>query len=120
VASDLGGNFTPLANGDGCPASGRKDKIACAVFVLGNLIGGTLAHEIGHSLGLANPFMDGFHDNGDEPNRLMDSGGDRPFLERAELQNLGPGVFCDDEYKYLRDILPSTDPADTSERPTCF
>jgi hypothetical protein len=52
---------------------------------LGNLIGGTLSHEIGHSLGLANPFMEGFHNAGDAPNRIMDSGGNRPFVERAEL-----------------------------------
>jgi hypothetical protein len=90
------------------------------VFVIGNLIGGTLSHEIGHSLGLANPYADGFHDAGDEPNRLMDAGGDRPFLERAELQGKGPGVFCDDEYTYLRQILPSKDPSNDVERPTCF
>ncbi|MBP9085312.1 MAG: hypothetical protein KBG15_04300 [Kofleriaceae bacterium] len=119
-SSDLGGTIAPLTSGESCPAGNRKDRIACAIYVLGNLIGGTLAHEIGHSLGLANPFMDGFHNSGDEPNRLMDSGGDRPFLERAELQDLGPGVFCDDEYKYLREILPSTGPADTSPRPGCF
>ncbi len=120
ASSDLGGTIAALTSGESCPVGNRKDRIPCAIYVLGNLIGGTLAHEIGHSLGLANPFMDGFHDSGDEPNRLMDSGGDRPFLERAELQQLGPGVFCDDEYKYLREILPSTSPADTSMRPGCF
>ncbi len=120
ASSDLGGTIATLASGESCPAGNRKDRIPCAIYVLGNLIGGTLAHEIGHSLGLANPFMEGFHNSGDEPNRLMDSGGDRPFLERAELQQLGPGVFCDDEYTYLREILPSTSPADTGPRPGCF
>ena len=88
--------------------------------MLGNLIGGTLSHEIGHSLGLANPYADGFHNAGDAPNRLMDAGGDRPFLERAELQGQGPGVFCDDEYAYLRMIMPSTEPPNAVQRPGCF
>ena len=78
-----------------------------------------MAHEIGHSLGLANPFGDGFHNFGDEPNRLMDGGSDRPLPERAILQGQGPAVFCEDEYLYLRQILPSTAPADTSPRPRC-
>jgi hypothetical protein len=64
--------------------------------------------------------MDGFHDAGDAPNRLMDSGGNRPFLERAELQGQGPGVFCDDEYTYLRQILPTTSPPNNVARPMCF
>ena len=70
--------------------------------------------------GLANPNADGFHDNGDQPNRLMDAGGDRPFLERSELLGFGPAKFCDEEYLYLRSILPTDLPADTSSRPTCF
>ena len=94
-----------------------RREIACAIFVMGNLIGGTLAHEIGHSLGLANPYADGFHDAGDEPNRLMDAGGDRPFLERAELLGQGPGVFCDDEYSYLRQIMPTNAPPNNVRGP---
>lgn len=128
--ADVGGNpitsadlATPppvLADGTGCPAGDRQTRISCAIFVMGNLIGGTLAHEIGHSLGLANPYADGFHDAGDEPNRLMDAGGDRPFLERAELLGQGPGVFCDDEYSYLRQIMPTNSPPDNIPRPGCF
>ena len=83
------------------------------------LIGTTLAHEIGHSLGLANPFGDGFHNFGDEPNRLMDGGADRSFAERAVLRGEGPGVFCEDEYTYLRMILPSSEPPDPTPRPRC-
>lgn len=119
-AADLAGDIEVLTDGSACPASGREGQISCAIFVMGNLVGGTLAHEIGHSLGLANPYMDGFHNAGDAPNRLMDSGGDRPFVERAELQGQGPGVFCDDEYSYLRTILPSTEPEPAIERPGCF
>jgi hypothetical protein len=116
---DLAGGVPALADGSGCPGHGRAQQIQCAIFVLGNLVGGTLAHEIGHSLGLANPYQDGFHDPGDAPNRLMDAGDARPFLERATLEGQGPAVFCDAEYAYLRRILPSADPATTVARPGC-
>lgn len=119
-AADLAGNIPALTEGSTCPAADRQGRIACAIYVLGNLIGGTLSHEIGHSLGLANPFAEGFHNAGDEPNRLMDGGGDRPFLERAELEGQGPGVFCDEEFAYLQMILPTTAPAPAVTRPRCF
>ena len=119
VANDLVGVTVP-ADGSACPGTARADQIGCAVFVMGNLIGGTLAHEIGHSLGLANPYADGFHDAGDAPNRLMDAGGDRPFLERAQLGGQGPGVFCDDEYAYLRMVMPSSVAPPAITRPGCF
>ncbi len=118
-AADLG-NLAALTDGSSCPASERGGRISCAIWVLGNLIGGTLSHEIGHSLGLANPFSEGFHNAGDEPNRIMDSGGDRPFLERAVMAGQGPGVFCDDEYQYLRMILPSAEPPHDVKRPPCY
>lgn len=119
-SADLSASASPITDGSACPASDRASQIQCAVFVMGNLIGGTLSHEIGHSLGLANPYAEGFHDSGDAPNRLMDNGGDRPFVERAELQGQGPGVFCDDEYSYLRMILPVAAPPPAVDRPTCF
>lgn len=119
VANDLVGVTVP-ADGSACPGAARADQIGCAVFVMGNLIGGTLSHEIGHSLGLANPYADGFHDAGDAPDRLMDAGGDRPFLERAQLGGQGPGVFCDDEYDYLRMVMPSSVAPPAITRPGCF
>jgi hypothetical protein len=119
-STDLAEGLETLTSGDGCPAKDRKGQIECAIFVLGNLVGGTLSHEIGHSLGLANPFMDGFHNAGDAPARLMDSGGDRPFEERSELLGTAPGEFCDDEYTYLRTILPSKAPESDVQRPGCF
>ena len=103
----------------------RQSRMGCAVFVLGNLIGTTLTHETGHSLGLADPTGEAFHDPGDGIDRLMDAGGDRPFEERAELEGQGPAVFCGDEYIYLRTILPGglpgTDAAagDSIARPDC-
>jgi hypothetical protein len=98
----------------------RQTRLACAVLVLGNLIGTTLTHEVGHSLGLADPTGELFHDPGDAPDRLMDAGGARPFEERAEL-GAGPAVFCDDEYRYLKTILPGADTSvgDTISRPGC-
>lgn len=119
-ASDLAGNLAALTDGGACPASDRTGKIQCAIFVLGNLVGGTLGHEIGHSLGLANPYAEGFHDAGDAPARLMDSGGDRPFMERAELMGQPAAVFCDEEYDYLREVLPSPEPANVVTRPSCY
>jgi len=120
TSSDLSSDVNALQSGDKCPGSDRKTKIQCAVFVLGNLVGGTLGHEIGHSLGLANPYAEGFHNAGDAPQRLMDSGGDRPFMERSQLMGQAGAVFCDEEYEYLRQILPSATAADTSARPSCY
>jgi hypothetical protein len=111
-----------LGDGSVCPApkSDRKRGIACAIWVLGSMIGTTAAHEIGHSLGLADPNGEEFHNPGDEPNRLMDAGGARTFKERAELGGEGPGVFCDEDFQYLRDILPSSAPFPIISRPTCY
>jgi len=100
--------LAPRSDGVGCPApsSDRAAVVSCAVFTLANLIGSTLTHELGHSLGLADPTGAMFHDPGDAPNRLMDSGDARPFGERAELDGEGPALFCDEEYGYLRSLLP--------------
>jgi hypothetical protein len=119
ASADLAAGVATVTDGTGCPARDRAQQIGCAIYVLGNLVGGTLAHEIGHSLGLANPYMDGFHDRGDAPNRLMDAGDARPFLERATLSGQGPAVFCDAELGYLRRILPSADPPAAVARPGC-
>ena len=119
TSADLSDSLPAVTDGTGCPAKDRAQQIQCAIYVLGNLVGGTLAHEIGHSLGLANPYQEAFHDPGDAPRRLMDAGDARPFLERANLLGQGPEVFCDDEYAYLRKILPSPDPANAIPRPGC-
>jgi hypothetical protein len=118
-SADLTHGIAPLIDGAGCPGRDRVQQIRCAIYVLGNLVGTTLAHELGHSLGLANPYQDGFHNPGDAPNRLMDAGEARPFLERAVLMGQGPAVFCDDEYAYLRTILPAPQPAQPIARPGC-
>ena len=119
-AVDLQGGIELDVDTSQCPAATREQQLACATVVLGNLIGTTLSHEIGHSLGLANPYGASFHNPFDEPNRLMDGGGSRPFTERAQLMGDGPGLFCDEEYDYLREILPTNAAADPQDRPTCF
>ncbi len=119
-AADLSAGVSLPADGQDCPAEGRIQRIGCATWVLSNLVGSTISHEIGHSLGLANPNGGEFHYLSDAPNRLMDSGSSRPFEERAELHGAGPGQFCDDAYEYLRLILPTQEPEDTEDRPNCF
>ena len=49
----------------------------------------------------------------------MDAGAARTLNERAELKGEGPAVFCDKEYEYLRQILPSPEPAPSVSRPPC-
>lgn len=120
TSTELVGITLPiLSSGLPCPAHDRPTQMACAVFVLGSVIGSTVSHELGHSLGLADPYGIEFHDLGDEPNRLMDSGGARSFEERGELYGQGPSRFCTEQYDYLREILPTTEPAPEIERPPC-
>ncbi|MBX7083118.1 MAG: hypothetical protein K1X88_28180 [Nannocystaceae bacterium] len=119
-SADVAMGMVPeLANGGGCPTDDRLNQAGCAVWVIGSMIGTTVSHENGHSLGLADPLGTRFHNLGDAPNRLMDAGGARTLRERAELDGEGPAVFCEDEYQYLREILPTTDPETTIERPYC-
>jgi hypothetical protein len=120
VAADFAGEGIPvLTSSNACPATERRLQIACAVWVMGSLIGTTTSHEIGHSLGLADPKGMRFHNLGDAENRLMDSGGNRSFEERAELMGQGPSRYCVESYEYLREILPSDAPETTIERPHC-
>jgi hypothetical protein len=120
TAADLSGGLPDVSDALACPAADREARVACAIRVMGSLVGTTVAHEIGHSLGLANPMGEGFHNTGDGPQRLMDGGADRPFLERAELGGFRAAMFCDTEYDYLRSILPTSEPADPTPRPVCF
>ena len=122
LAADLSGTTVPvLTSGDGCPSAGsRPERIACAVWVLGSLIGDTLAHEFAHSLGLADPTGTDFHNSGSAPDRLMDSGSSRSFKERAAVLGEGPAVLCGINYEYVRQILPLAEPDPIPSRPSCF
>ena len=123
TAQDLNELDIPeLDNGDACPPKepDRGMQIACAVWVLGSMIGSTMTHEVGHSLGLSDPWGAEFHNSGDAENRLMDAGRYRPFLERAEIFGKGPAVFCDGDYEYLRKYLPTSQPDPLPQRPSCW
>lgn len=100
--SALGGTPVTAEERDGGP---RAAQIEEAVLVLGNLVGSTVTHEVGHSLGLA-AVEGNFHNVGDDPDRLMDAGAARPFLERAELDGFGPASFAPYNRSYLEQILP--------------
>lgn len=101
-------------------ALNRSTQVNCAIAVLGNLIGATMAHEIAHSLGLADPEGSLFHNPQPAPNHLMDSGGERPFEERAMLTSPTGEYFCRENYTYLRDILSTTLPDPIPSRTPCY
>jgi hypothetical protein len=104
VAPALGGKAAQRGESDG--DNDRAQEIREAIRVFGNLVGSTVSHEVGHSLGLA--AVDGqFHNIGDNPGWLMDSGSYRPFEERAELDGQGPSFFGPESRAYLQRILPT-------------
>jgi len=119
LAADLASTLPELDPAQ-CPVAtaSRPEQLACAVHALGTLVGSTISHELGHSLGLADPYGPSIHNEGDQDDRLMDA--DRPFEERAELEGAGPSRFCVEEYEYLRQTLPSSEPFDVTPRAPCF
>lgn len=119
-AQELAAGIPSLSSGDQCPSTDRATQIACAIWVMGSMIGTTMTHEVAHSLGLADPNGLEFHNPGDVPNRLMDNGRDRTFAERAELLGQGPAVFCDEDFAYLQSILPTNEPDPLRSRPSCW
>jgi hypothetical protein len=118
-AADLASTPAPLNSSHSCPAVDRPTQIVCAVWALGSMIGTTMTHEVAHSLGLADPYGPDFHNPGDMPNRLMDSGGARSLRERMEMGE-GPAMFCEDDYLYLRKILPTALKDPRPDRPNCY
>jgi hypothetical protein len=85
----------------------RLSQVERATNVLSALIGESAAHEIGHSLGLSQPYgsIDAFHTASPGPGCLMDTGAERPFGERAAEPNYEHTQFCEDEAEYLESIL---------------
>ncbi|MDW8363705.1 MAG: hypothetical protein RMK74_15025 [Myxococcales bacterium] len=88
-------------------SSARAQAVQRAVRALGSIAGETAAHELGHSLGLAQPYGSptAYHNDFDTPGCLMDAGGDRPLGERAEEPGYASTVLCHDEPAYLDDLL---------------
>jgi hypothetical protein len=86
----------------------RTAEIEAAIAALANLISDTSAHEFGHSLGLAQPYVPegAFHSAVPGEGCLMDAGGDRPFEERAMIDGNPGARFCQEDLWYLLDILP--------------
>jgi hypothetical protein len=91
----------------GVGSSDRVALVAHAIQAFANLVGETAAHELGHSLGLAQPFGDPavFHDPGDGDGCLMDNGIARPLGERMGEPGFTPTHFCYDGPSYLDLIL---------------
>jgi hypothetical protein len=102
VAPILGGVAAEFGEADPLIRGG---VVFLSSHVLANLIGNTITHEVGHSLGLAN-IPGRFHNEGDHPNWIMDSGSYRPFEERAEIDGQGPAEFSPTNRSYLLDVLP--------------
>ena len=93
------------ARGEGEPA--RVAQVQRAIDALASIVGETTSHELGHSLGLAQPYGErtAFHNELDEEGCLMDSGADRPLGERASQPGFAQTHFCYDEPAYLMSIL---------------
>jgi len=106
---DIFAPFMPSLGGvpaEPIAAATRRALADKAVAVLGNVVGNTVVHEIGHSLGLTN--IDGeYHNLGDNPGWIMDSGNFRPFAERAEIDGENGAVFAPFDRDYLQRILPT-------------
>ncbi len=119
TAADFEQPLPQLEGGGECPAVDRPTQIACAVRAFGSLVGTTVAHELGHALGLADPEGAAFHNLFDAPGRIMDAGVHRGFAERAELEGEGPARFCLEHFSYLQSILPTGADDPAPSRPAC-
>jgi hypothetical protein len=91
--------------GDGDPT--RVAQVRRAVRALGGIIGETSAHELGHSLGMAQPYgpPTTYHNDFDADGCLMDTGRDRPLGERMEESGFAPSELCHEQPSYLDEIL---------------
>ncbi len=88
------------------PGGPRDAVIERAIRTLGNLVGNTATHEIGHSLGLPRLPGCGQYHNAAGERQIMDCGRDRPFEERAELVEGTQAVWTPENRQYLEEILP--------------
>jgi len=108
---EIFGPFMPDFGGDPVeateyPGGARDQAVERAILALGNMVGNTASHEIGHTLGLAAGPADVFHNVVPGDNQIMDAGIYRDFEERAELNGKGPAVWTMENRSYLEYILP--------------
>ncbi len=97
----------PVETGE-YPDGPRSKDIGKAIQTLGNLVGNTATHEMGHSLGLPVAPGCGEYHTGPGPLQIMDCGADRPFRERAELDGQA-ALFNAEDFEYLQSVLPPTE-----------
>lgn len=95
--AELGGSGDPQ----------RVADVHRALDALASIVGETTAHELGHSLGMAQPYgpATAFHNDVDGDGCLMDRGSDRPLGERSQQAGFARTAFCYDEAGYLEAIL---------------
>jgi hypothetical protein len=77
-----------------------------AIRALGHLVGNTLTHELGHSMGLPVFAGCGQYHNAPGELQIMDCGQDRPFIERVGLDPRGVARWTPENEQYLKKILP--------------
>ncbi|MFW5878694.1 MAG: hypothetical protein ACOCVR_02645, partial [Myxococcota bacterium] len=87
------------------PGGARDEQIGRAIRALGSILGNTVVHEIGHSLGMVS-IPGQFHHDGDTPGLIMNPGQARSFEERAEIDGQGPATWHEIDREYLQSILP--------------
>lgn len=97
-----------LTEAESTSNEGRIGQVQRAIRALGSIIGETSAHELGHSLGLAQPLgpRDAYHSAFPGEGCLMDGGSFRELGERMGEPGYPETHFCNDEPEYLGDILP--------------
>jgi hypothetical protein len=83
--------------------AGRASEVQRALEALAAMVGETSAHELGHSLGLADPYGPSvvFHNSFDGDGCLMDGGGSRPVGERANQPGFALSRLCHSGPDYL-------------------
>lgn len=93
------------SRGEGTPE--RNEVTERALRAFSYMSAETVAHELGHALGLAQPFgaPTDFHNARDEDGCLMDAARDRPLGERAGQPGFEATHFCEEAARYLDAIL---------------
>lgn len=93
------------SRGEGSPERNIVSERALRAFT--SMSAETVAHELGHALGLSQPFgaPTDFHNPNDQAGCLMDAARDRPLGERAGEPGFELTHFCREATLYLDAIL---------------